>query len=104
MIKIIDSKIYDTDHAEALHDWQNRVGVTDFSHCEETLYVTKNKNYFLHGKGGPNSKYSVQIDSNSYGGGEAITPLSLRGAIQWLEKHNGEDVLLKEFAEYLGEA
>lgn len=105
MKKIINGKLYDTEKAERLHEWSNMANVTDFKHYTETLYKTAKGTYFLHGQGGPASPYAVQVDNNSYGGGEGITPMTTEAAaVEWLEKHDGDLLLESRFSNYIEEA
>ena len=51
MKKVINGKIYNTETATLIHQWDNgRRG--DFSSCEEDLYRTKKGAFFIHGEGG----------------------------------------------------
>lgn len=91
MKKIINGKRYDTDTAKKLaNDWySNR---TDFHYWEETLYRKNTGEYFLHGEGGPASKYAQSVGQNSWSGGEKLIPLSVENARQWAEDHlDGDD-------------
>ena len=85
MKKIINGRKYDTDTAEALASYWNGLGGSDFAHCTETLYRKKTGEFFLHGEGGPMSKYS-----HSYGnmtcGGEKIIPLTEDEAKEFVER------------------
>ena len=91
MKKIIGGKSYDTETSEKLAECQysNR---RDFYFVCETLYRKRNGAYFLHGEGGAASRYAVQIDQNSTGPGERITPLSIKEAQEWTEKYCDGDV------------
>lgn len=85
---------YDTDTAKLLGEGGNGLSVRDFSHVREALYVTKVGAYFIHGEGGPMSKYSVQTDTNSWSGGSRITPITLDQAKEWAEKNmTGEEYI-----------
>ena len=96
MKKIINGKRYDTDTAKKLaSDWySNR---TDFHYWEETLYRKNTGEYFLHGEGGPASKYAQNIEQNSWSGGEKIIPLSVENARKWAEDHLDGDEYEKIF-------
>jgi hypothetical protein len=61
MKSIIDRKRYDTTTAEEIADWWNGCSNSDFHHCNETLYRTKNGAWFLHGIGGPLSPYAESL-------------------------------------------
>lgn len=96
MKKIINGKRYDTDTAKKLaSDWySNR---TDFHYWEETLYRKNTGEYFLHGEGGPASKYAQSVGQNSWSGGEKIIPLSVENARKWAEDHLDGDEYEKIF-------
>lgn len=92
MKKIINGKVYDTTTAELLGSWSSPGSVTNFSHFSESIYRKRTGEFFLHGEGGPASRYAVQIEQNSWRGGEKITPLSWDDARSWVESHlNSED-------------
>src|SRR3990172_2422569 len=69
MKKVIDGKIYNTETAELLHEWDNGMYGNDFGRCEEALYRTKKGAYFIAGEGGAMSRYARSCGSNSTCGG-----------------------------------
>lgn len=86
MKKIINGKVYDTEKARAMgSDSYSNSG--DFHHWCETLYQKRTGEFFLHGEGGPMTKYAVSIGQNSWAGGEKIIPLSMEAARKWVEDH-----------------
>lgn len=87
MKKIIGGKLYNTDTARLVGEWSNAGDWRDFGHMEEALYQKKTGEFFLHGEGGPASKYAEQTGQNSWTGGEKIIPLSYETARQWAEDH-----------------
>ena len=91
MNKIINGKRYSTDSAKVMA--ADEFGsVTDFGHWEETLYRKNTGEYFLHGEGGPASKYAESVGQNQWRGGEKIIPLSIEAAQKWAEEHlDGEE-------------
>ena len=91
MKKIISGKLYDTDTAKLLGSDSYRGSVTDFSYWNESLYLKRTGEYFLHGEGGPMSRYARSIDQNSWSGGERIIPLSPAKAREWAEEHLSTD-------------
>lgn len=99
MKKIINGKVYDTETAQQLAYWENMPDVRDFHQYNETLYRKKTGEYFLHGEGGPMTKYARTVGTNSWSGGERIMPLSFAEAQAWAEEHlDGE-----EYEEIFGE-
>jgi len=96
MKKIINGKRYDTDTAKELTytSWSNR---TNFGWWCETLYRKNTGEYFLHGEGGPASRYAETIGQNTWSGGEKIIPLSIEAAQKWAEEHLSADEYEKIF-------
>lgn len=87
MKKIINRKVYDTETATKIGEWDNGQH-GDFGFCEETLYRKKSGEFFVHGNGGAASKYaSVCACGQGWAGGEAIVPLSYGAAQDWAEEH-----------------
>ena len=90
MKKIIDGKRYDTDTAKEMgsDSFSNR---RDFHYWMETLYRKNTGEFFLHGEGGPMSRYAVTTGQNEWSGGEKIIPLTLDAAKSWCEEHLDAD-------------
>lgn len=86
MTKIINGAKYSTETARCVASWDNGVPCSDFRHCSEDLYRTKSGKYFLHGDGGPMSRYAEQ-HGNDTSGGERIMPMSEDQARTWAEDH-----------------
>ena len=99
MKKIINGKKYDTDTAEIVATYSDGKGWRDFSHFEETLYRKKTGEFFLHGSGGPMTKYSRSCGQNEWSGGEEIIPLKFEAARKWAEEHMD----VEEYEEIFGE-
>lgn len=97
MMKIIKGRKYDTATAREVADWANNYDYRDFSHCSETLYCKRTGEYFLHGVGGPATKYAVSAGQNSWSGGEKIIPLDYEEAREWAEKHMDGEAYEAEF-------
>lgn len=87
MKKIISGKVYDTSTANELGRWSNGGSTGDFDYCEETLYRKRTGEFFLHGEGGPRSRYSRCSGNNEWSWGEEIIPLTFDAARQWAEEH-----------------
>lgn len=86
MKKIINGKKYDTDTAKNLgYISYNHPG--DFTWWTEHLYRKRTGEYFLHGIGGPMSKYAHQVGLNEWTGGEKIKPLTREEAQKWAEEN-----------------
>ena len=98
MKKVINGSLYDTETAKLLgEDSYSNPG--DFHHWAEQLYRTKSGKYFLHGEGGPASKYVREIGQNEWSGGEKIIPLTLESAQKWAEEHLSGDDYINAFGE-----
>lgn len=87
MKKIINNKRYDTERAKEIGSYANGGSWRDFSHYRETLYRKKTGEFFLHGEGGPMTKYRVSEGQNSWRGGEKLIPLTLSEAEKWAEQY-----------------
>lgn len=98
MKKIINGRLYDTDTAKPIGADGSNGSHSDFNYWEETLYKKRTGEYFLHGYGGPRSRYSKCFGDNSWGWGEAIIPLSYAKAREWAEEHMSAD----EYGEIFG--
>jgi hypothetical protein len=91
-------KRYDTQTAELIAEWDNGGNRSDFRHCSESLYRTKNGAWFLHGRGGALSKYAEPCEAGrGTQGGCRITPLSEEQAAAWLAD-NDVDAFERHFA------
>lgn len=86
MKKIIDGKRYDTEKAKCVASYENSYGINDFKHYSENLYLTTSGSWFLHGSGGPMTKYSKQAGDATCAG-EDIIPMTEKEVIQWMEEH-----------------
>lgn len=97
MKKIIDGRRYDTSSAKEMAS-DSYMTPRDFHYWRETLYRKMSGEYFLHGVGGPASKYAVSTGQNQWSSGEKIIPLSLEAAQKWAEEHLDGD----EYEEIFG--
>ncbi len=85
MRRIIKNKVYDTDTAKSKATYSSDYPRASFQYYEETLYIKKNGEYFLHGKGNAASPYA-EHSYNAKFPGEKILPLTYDKAIEWAEK------------------
>jgi len=97
--RIIEGRMYNTETAKLLAGGSNGLPRNDFYYWEEDLYRTKSGAYFLHGRGGPASRYAVSSGQNSWSGGQQIIPLPAEQAREWAE----EMLTAEEYAEIFGE-
>lgn len=98
MKKIIKNKVYDTDTAKLLAEYDS--GNRDDFHwyCEE-LYQKKTGEFFIYGEGNAASPYSQKVDTNTWSGSCAIKPMSYDEAREWAEKNLDADEYISIFGE-----
>jgi len=100
MRKIISNKMYDTETAKLLATgYSSNHMPGDFAYWTEELYRKRTGEYFLHGEGGPMSRYRRQIETNNWAGGEKIIPLSYDTAREWAERELSADEYIRLFGE-----
>ena len=99
MKKIINGKMYNTETATEVSSYSNGGSWRDFSHFCETLYRKKTGEFFLHGEGGPMTKYAESCGQNSWSGGERIFPLTEAKAKEWMEHYATTDEYCSVFGE-----
>ena len=88
MKKVINGKMYNTETAERLAEWDNgRWG--SFDACSETLYRKRNGELFLHGDGGCRSPYSKFSGDGLEVGSQAIIR-------QTMDKNRRQSVRLRK--------
>lgn len=95
--KIINGKLYNTGTAKEVGSWNNGCCYSDFRYTEETLYLKRTGEFFLHGSGGAMSCYSEWDEGNCRQGGDSIMPLSLGEAKEWAVKHMDADAYMEVF-------
>lgn len=94
MKKIIKNKVYDTETAQRLAEYEPNPYQSDFSYFCETLYRKKTGEFFLHGEGNAASKYSRSCGQNERCGGEQIIPMTYAESQKWAEEHlDGDDYI-----------
>lgn len=96
MKKVIDGKVYDSETATHIDNWDNGYTRGDFHWCDEDLYVTKKGTFFLYGQGGPLSSWAVS-SGNERTGGKDIRVLSKGEALSWCETHNVDIGTISKF-------
>ena len=85
MKKIINGKRYDTDTAKEVGYFSRNPGQLDA--LTETLYRKNTGEFFLHGCGGPQTRYANADGLSGWSSGERILPLSITEAKEWAEAH-----------------
>lgn len=98
MKKIINGKVYNTESAKAVGGYTSNSTTSDFDYFEETLFLKKTGEFFLHGEGNATSKYGEK-HGDSWGYGQMIIPLSWEKAREWSEKRLSADNYEKIFGE-----
>ena len=98
MQEMIANRIYDTDAANALGNWQ-RGYRSERGYLSETLYQNEDGTYFLHCAGGPRSRYAQRVAPNTWSYGERILPMSHEEAHAWAENHLTEAAYDTAFGE-----
>ena len=104
MKKVIDGKMYNTETAELVHEWDNGRFTSDFRYRRKVLYRTKKGKWFIHHNGGAMTDMAVSCGSNSFSGSEDIEPISEKNALRFLESHDGIKAIEKYFADQIEEA
>ena len=103
MKQTIESKTYNTDTAEEMAGYSNGLSSTDFNEWSETLYRTVKGAYFLHGAGGPLSKYSEPC-GDLQSGGQRLVPMTETEALTWCEDHQCERSIAASFSHLIEDA
>jgi len=98
MRKIINNRIYDTDKAHLVGEYDNGSLPTDSEYIAEALYRKKTGEYFLHGEGGPRTMYACTRGSR-WSSGERIMPYDYDAAMEWAQEHLSVDAYEQEFGE-----
>ncbi len=99
MKRIINGKLYNTETGRRIGVWESHSHQGDFNYYAESLYITKNGQYFLHGEGGPLSKYSRPCGTNGRCSGEQITLFTDQDARQWAELSLSADQYMEHFGD-----
>lgn len=99
MKQIIKGKLYNTDSAKLVACAYSDADCTSFTFWSEDLYLKKTGEYFLHGSGGPMSKYAVTISDNEWNGGAKIIPMSYEAARKWAEENLSGEKYIELFGE-----
>jgi hypothetical protein len=98
MKKIINGKMYDTEKAKLMAEWDNKKqGSLEYVH--EALYQKRTGEFFVYGTGGPKSQYAKPCGNDSWDEGNRIMPLTYDGARQWAKEHLTEDECIEIFPE-----
>lgn len=96
MKKIINGKLYDTSTAKVIVT-DCGYNVRSFDYYEEELYRKRTGEFFLHGVGGPLTRYAEPVGNFGSRSGERIIPLTDDEAREYLERFT--DVYIATFGE-----
>lgn len=102
MKKVIDGKMYNTETAEFIGEYDNGLGGGDFNSLWEGLYVTKKGTYFIAGEGGAMTRYA-KGNGDSMWGSEDIEVITKEGALAWCEENNLVETIEEHFADMIEE-
>ena len=84
----INKKVYDTDKATFIGEWDNGVSPTDsLDYMTEELYMTADHEFFIHGRGGARTAYGRCEGYDSWAGGEEIRLLPDMMASRVVREH-----------------
>jgi hypothetical protein len=104
MKAIIGGKRYDSETATRIGTYCPNHNPSDFRYLCEELYKTKSGLYFLAGEGGAMTEYKESTGSNSWSGGERITPMTPEEAFEWASRHLDAEKTEAEFAGMIQDA
>ena len=103
MKKVINGKLYNTETASLVAEWNNGIYGRDFRQCEERLFLTKKGQYFVAGSGGARSKYAESSGSFTESGSGIELLDNKKAAALWCEEHGLTDILEDHFADCIEE-
>jgi hypothetical protein len=98
MKKIISGRIYDTDSARKIGEFEFS-GRGDFHWYMEVMYLKKTGEFFIHGMGNAASPYRTTVAQNEWSEGEKIIPLTYETARTWCEEHISAEEYVSIFGE-----
>ena len=104
MKRVVSGVRYDTEKATKIGSYSSDHFTIDFEHWEATLYISPRKaKYFLHGIGGPMSRYG-RPSGNAWVSGEKLEPLTVEEAMRWAEEYLEPEEMDKGFGHLVEEA
>lgn len=98
MKKVINGKIYNTETATEIEQWDNGLSRNDFGWCNESLYVTRKGAYFVYGAGGALSRWG-QSCGDGRCGGKGLEVLTKQEALEWCETHDVDADVIGQYFE-----
>ncbi|OFV71538.1 hypothetical protein [Acetobacterium wieringae] len=97
MKKVIKNKLYNTQSATQLADWENGCPRMDPLYVKENLYIKKTGEYFIHAYGGAATQYAEQSGNNQFTAGEILLPITFEEAESWAKEKLQAEVYDKIF-------
>lgn len=98
MKQIINGKLYNTDTAKKIGEFESDYPKDSFRFFSETLYQKQNGEYFLFGQGQAESKYGKKTPQGKISWAK-IKPLSYEQSYQWALKNLSADEFMQNFGE-----
>lgn len=95
MKKVIDGKVYDTETARLVGEYEYDIA-NNLNYLIERLFCKKTGEYFMYGEGGPRTPYAKRLGDDRWSSGVAIVPLTPDEARGWAEKHLDTDIALAD--------
>lgn len=92
MRKVVNGRLYDTDTARIIYDWDNGELCGDINYVAHELYRKKTGEFFLHIEGGPATSWAEARGLNGTRRGEHIVPVSYDEARALVERNADADV------------
>lgn len=99
MKKIINGKMYNTETARLVGEYDSNYPRNDFNWFEEELYRKRTGEFFLYGNGNAMSPYTESCGDNSWCGSQEIIPYTEDEARRWVGKHLDADTYVELFGE-----
>ena len=98
MRKIIYGRMYNTETAECIGEYENMEDAGNFRYYSETLYKKRNGEFFLVGEGNALSPYG-ECRGSMRMSGERFTPYEEEEAKEWVEQHCDAETYIELFGE-----
>lgn len=99
MKKIINNKLYNTETAKLIDQFDNGLTYRDFYYFAEELYQKKTGEFFIVGDGGAATIYSKPAEGGGVVGDCCIVPITVDEAKDWVERHSTAEIYESLFGE-----
>lgn len=97
MKKVIKNKLYNTQSATQLADWDNGYSKMDPLYVKENLFIKKTGEYFIYAYGGAATQYAERSGNNEFTDGEILLPITFEEAESWAKEKLSAEVYDKIF-------